>query len=77
MPCEDHSTILDSLENQKSILPDIKIHIVSCLISHIGSEIPSYKGVPVSVVLSVQLIFEMSGDLLNSMHLVQSVPSYS
>jgi len=71
------STTFDSLEKQETILSDIKIYVMICLIGHIWSEVSADKCVPVSIVLSVQFILKMGGYLLDCMHLFKSVLSYS
>ena len=71
------SAILDSLEDQEAVLSDVEIHVVSGLVGDVGSKVPADKGVPISVVLPVQLIFEVGGDLLDGMHLVQGISGYS
>lgn len=43
------------------------------LIGHIGAEIPSHEGMPVSIVLSIQLVLQVSGNLLDCMHFVEGV----
>ena len=68
------STIFDRLENQKSVLSDVEVHIISSLVCYVWSEVPPHKGVPVPIVFSVQFVFQMGCDLLDCVHLVQGVP---
>ena len=51
------SAILDGLEDQKSILSNIEIHIIASLIGDVGSKVSTYESMPISVVFSVQFIF--------------------
>lgn len=43
------------------------------LVCNIGAEVPSYKAVPVSIILSVEFVFQVSGHLLCGVHLLQGV----
>jgi hypothetical protein len=42
-------------------------------VCHIGAKISSYKGMPVSIVLSIQFVLQVSGNLLDCMHLLEGV----
>ncbi len=42
-------------------------------VGDVGSEVPADEGVPVSVVLPVEFVFEVGGDLLYGVHLIECV----
>lgn len=70
---ECKSAVLDSFEEEKAVLPDVEVDVVVGLVGDIAAEVPADEGVPVPVVLAVQLILEVRGDLLDGVHLVQRV----
>ena len=62
------SSALDGFEDKETILSDVKVDVVFGFIGDIGSEISAYKTVPISIVSTIELIFEMSCHLLNGVH---------
>jgi len=68
-----HSTILDCFEEEEAVLSDIKINVVLGLVGHVWAEVTAYEGMPVSIVLAIQFILQMGGNLLDCVHLLQRV----
>ena len=46
---------------------------MACLIGAVGAEVTAYEAVPVAIVFTVELIFEMGGDFLGGVHFFESV----
>ena len=69
------SAILDCLEEQECILPNIEIDIVIRLVGYIRSEISTNKSMPVAIESTIQLILEMCCNLLYRVHFVQGISS--
>lgn len=64
------SAAFDSFKQQKSILSEIKVNIMFGFICDIGAKVPSNKAMPISIILSVKLIFQVSSHLLRGVHLL-------
>lgn len=64
------SSVFDSFEKEEAILSNVEVNIVIGLVSDVRAEISTNKGVPVSVVLSIEFVFEVSRNLLDCMHLI-------
>jgi len=69
-------SILDSLEKEEPILADIEIYVMLGFISDVCPEVPANKTMPVAIIFTIELIFEVRRNLLNSVHFLKSVFGY-
>ena len=42
-------------------------------VGDVGAEIPPHEAMPISIVLTIQLVLQVGGDFLDGVHLVQGV----
>ena len=71
----DHisSSIFDGFEEQEAILSHIEVNVVFGFIGDIWAEIPADECVPVSIVFTVEFVFEVGRYLLDSMHFFEGI----
>lgn len=67
------SSAFDGFKEQKSILSYVKVNVVLCFISDVWSEISTNKAVPISIVFTIELIFQVSCHLLGCVHFLKGV----
>lgn len=67
------SSTFNSFEKQKSILAQVEVNIVFCLISDVWSEISAYETMPVTVVFTIEFVFQVSRHLLGGVHFLKRV----
>lgn len=64
------SSIFDGFEEKEAVLSNVEVNVVIGFISDIGAEVSANEGMPISVVFSIEFVFEMGSNLLDCMHLV-------
>jgi hypothetical protein len=67
------SSIFDCFEEEESVLSDIEIDVMVGFVRDVRSEVSADECVPVAIVLSVEFVLEVGGDLLNCVHFVEGV----
>jgi hypothetical protein len=67
------SSAFDTFEQQESVLSKVEVNVVFGFIGDIGSEISTDKTMPISVVLTIEFIFQVSGHLLSGMHFLKGI----
>ena len=67
------SSIFDCFEDEEAVLSDVEVNVVIGFVRDEWAEVPPHKRVPISVVLSVEFVFEVRRDLLDGVHFVERV----